>query len=110
MTLDGRSPGAEHLRWMRWAALLEGTTLVLLTLVAVPLKHWGGYPLATALMGPVHGFAFLLYLWTLFQTVGAGLLPKTMVTPMLAAAFIPFGSFVTERRLRRRQMAASVCA
>ena len=50
-----------QLRRMRAVSLLEGTTLLLLLGVAVPLKHLAGMPVATSIMGPIHGIAFVLY-------------------------------------------------
>jgi hypothetical protein len=35
------------------ASLLEGSTLLALVLVAVPLKHLAGMPQATRIMGPM---------------------------------------------------------
>ena len=88
---------------MRAVSLLEGTTLLLLVGIAVPLKHLAGLPMATSIVGSIHGFAFVLYVWMLFQTVSAGGWTKSEVARMLAAAFIPFGAFVNERTLARRQ-------
>jgi integral membrane protein len=89
------SPRAASLvpRRLRLAALLEGTTLLALIFVAVPLKHLAGQPEATTWLGPVHGGAFLFYLWTLvsvavderwslLRTLGWGI-----------AAVAPFGTF-----------------
>ena len=92
-----------QLRRMRLASIAEGCTLLVLVFIAVPLKHLGGHPLATAIMGPVHGLAFLLYVWTLIQTVSGADFSGTDVVRMVAAAFIPFGGFVNARALRRRQ-------
>jgi integral membrane protein len=92
-----------QLRRMRLASIAEGCTLLILVFVAVPLKHLGGHPIATAIMGPVHGMAFLLYVWTLIQTVSGADFSGTEVIRMAVAAFIPFGGFVNERALRRRQ-------
>ena len=93
----------DQLRRMRWVSLLEGTTLVALVFVAVPLKHFGGYPAATSLVGPVHGMAFLLYVWMLVQTISAGDWSRGEIARLLLAAFIPFGAFVNERALRRKE-------
>lgn len=92
-----------QLRRMRLASIAEGSTLLILVFVAVPLKHLGGHPIATAIMGPVHGIAFLLYVWTLIQTVSGADFSGTEVVRMVVSAFIPFGGFVNERALRRRQ-------
>jgi integral membrane protein len=92
-----------QLRRMRAVSLLEGTTLLLLLCVAVPLKHLAGLPVATAIMGPIHGIAFILYIWMLVQTLSMGGWTGTAATRMVLAAFIPFGAFVNERALARRQ-------
>jgi integral membrane protein len=92
-----------QLRRMRAVSLLEGTTLLLLVCVAVPLKHLAGFPIATAIMGPIHGIAFVLYVWMLVQTVSMGGWTKGQAAQMVLAAFIPFGAFVNERALARRQ-------
>ncbi|SNB72789.1 MULTISPECIES: DUF3817 domain-containing protein [unclassified Agrobacterium] len=99
-----------QLRRMRVVSLLEGTTLLLLVFVAVPLKHLVGYPTATRVMGPVHGIAFVLYIWMLFQTVMIGKWSRRDAARMAVAAFIPFGAFLNERLLARRQsnLSASV--
>ena len=92
-----------QLRRMRVVSVIEGSTLLVLVFVAVPLKHLGGYPIATAIMGPIHGMAFLLYVWMLIQTVSGAAFPRRDVVRMVVAAFIPFGAFLNERILRRRQ-------
>ena len=110
MTPQDRADERMRLSWMRAASLLEGSTLVLLIFVAVPLKHLAGFPMATAILGPVHGLAFLTYIWTLFQTVSAGGWPRSEAIRMLLAALIPFGAFVNERALARRQVALALPA
>jgi integral membrane protein len=92
---------------MRFASLLEGTTLLGLVFVAVPLKHLAGYPGATSVVGPIHGMAFLTYTWMLAQSVSGGEWSKRNVVCMVAAAFIPFGAFVNERVLRHREAVLS---
>lgn len=94
----------DQLRRMRWVSLLEGTTLVVLVFVAVPLKHLGGYPQATAVMGPVHGITFLLYVWMAFQTVAAGGWSAGETSRLLIVAFIPFGGLVNAGMLRRKEV------
>ena len=96
-----------QLRRMRAVSLLEGTTLLLLLGVAVPLKHLAGIPIATSIMGPIHGIAFVLYVWMLTQTVSGGGWTRTAAAQMVLAAFIPFGAFVNERALARRQASLS---
>ncbi|WP_249780003.1 DUF3817 domain-containing protein [Bradyrhizobium sp. dw_411] len=94
-----------QLRKMRLVSLVEGTTLLLIVGVAVPLKYLAGFPLATRLIGPVHGVAFVLYVWMLIQTVSMGGWSRAETARMVLAAFIPFGAFLNERALARRQSA-----
>jgi integral membrane protein len=105
MTQENMDEDLNQLCRMRAASLLEGGTLLLLVLVAVPLKHFGGYALATRIMGPVHGLAFLIYVWMLIQTVSSGGWSRGETIRLVIAAFIPFGAFVNERALARRQTA-----
>lgn len=102
---SARSRHAEcrQLRWMRGVSLLEGVTLVILVFVAVPLKHLAGYSVATATMGPIHGMAFLLYVWMLSQTATFFQWPKNEVLRLALFAFIPFGAFANERWLKRKE-------
>jgi len=95
---------------MRLVSLFEGTTLVALTGVAVPLKHLAGYPTATAVMGPIHGVAFLIYVWMVINTVSGGDWSKGEITRLLVAAFVPFGAFLNARFLKRREDALAAPA
>ncbi|MET2829302.1 DUF3817 domain-containing protein [Mesorhizobium shangrilense] len=92
-----------QLRMMRIASVFEGITLVTLLGIAVPLKHLLGFSIATAVMGPIHGVAFVFYVWTLIQTVSGGDFNKFETARMVVAALVPFGGFLNERMLARRQ-------
>jgi integral membrane protein len=102
------NPEIVQLRHMRWVSLLEGTTLVALVFVAVPLEHLGGYPLAVTWMGSIHGMAFLLYVWMLIQTISGGDWTWPEILRAGVAAIVPFGGFVNERWLRRKQAGLSL--
>jgi integral membrane protein len=99
-----------QLRRMRLVSLLEGTTLVILVFIAVPLRHLGGYRIATMIIGPVHGMAFLFYIWMLVQTISGGSVPKRHALRLIAAAFVPFGAFFNERILRKAQATLAASA
>ena len=94
-----------QLRQLTIASLLEATTLLILVFVAVPLKHVAGLPLATAIVGPIHGVAFLFYLWTVFDTVTDGGWTRGEIARLVATAFVPFGGFFNLPLLRRKQLA-----
>lgn len=95
---------------MRAVSYLEGSTLLLLLGIAVPLKHFAGCPIATAIMGPAHGLAFVVYVWMLVQTWAGGEWSRADILRMFLAALIPFGAFWNERMLARRQASLTVPA
>lgn len=92
----------EQIRRLGMVALLEASTLVLLLFVAVPLKHLAGWPVAVAVMGPVHGLAFLAFLWIAIETAAGGECSRREVARLVVMAFIPFGGFASFVFLRRK--------
>jgi len=97
-----------QLKRLHLASLVEGSTLVILVCLAVPLKHLAGYPQLTSAMGPIHGLAFLFYAWMVINTASAGLWRKGQVTRLLLLAFIPFGTFFNIGMIKRREAGPAV--
>lgn len=97
---DGSS--LRDLRLFRLVSWMEGGSLVLLICVAVPLKHLGGFAIATTVMGPLHGAAFLIYMWMLMRLLGAGIWTGRDMPRLVLSACIPFGAFANAGFLRRR--------
>ncbi|TWB24541.1 integral membrane protein [Nitrospirillum amazonense] len=96
------------IRRLRLASVVEASTLLTLLLVAVPLKHALGYAIATRVMGPVHGAAFVAYAWCVTVTVsGGGDWTRRELARLILAAFIPFGGFANAGLLRRKEAAAA---
>lgn len=93
------------LRRLRVMAVIEGSTLVGLVVLAVPLKHLFGIPIAVRIMGPVHGTAFVAYGWALTAAVSAGGWKRREIVRLAIGALIPFASFVNERWLGRKERA-----
>lgn len=100
-----RSPIAR----LRLIALLEGITLITLLFIAVPLKHIFDQPGLVTLLGPVHGIAFLIYLFALVETVSEGGFTMREVIRSLLAALVPFGPFINDRFLANQQMTQQEC-
>jgi len=84
---------------LRKIAILEGTTLILLVLIAVPLKRLLGYPEAVQIMGPIHGAAFLIYVAALSYYLTIQKLANKQWAIGLLAAFLPFGSYIFEQKV-----------
>lgn len=84
---------------LRWAALLEGSSLLALLFVAMPLKYMADIPLAVKIVGPIHGLLFLTFIGVLlFHFLKRDLsLVKTLVG--IVSSFIPFGSFIFKAKM-----------
>ncbi|SHM40689.1 DUF3817 domain-containing protein [Roseibium suaedae] len=102
---EAREPNGERspIKWLVAASLFEAVTLALLVCVAVPLKHAAGFEIATKIMGPVHGLAFLIYLWTVFNTVSDGSWKASAIARLVLSAFVPFAGFLTPRFIRHQR-------
>ncbi|HEY0685444.1 MAG TPA: DUF3817 domain-containing protein [Steroidobacter sp.] len=97
------SEAARSLRHLQLASIFEGGTLLALLAVAVPLKHLAGIPQVVSVAGPVHGLAFLVYLWVTMNVGASSNWSGREVARLLGAAFIPFGFISTLRFIQRRK-------
>lgn len=85
---------------MRRAAVLEAWTLILLFGVAMPLKYFAGVEWATSVMGPIHGLAFMVFLWFVVRSSAEGLFGWSGALRLFVGAFLPGAGFLNERWLR----------
>src|ERR1700754_5231096 len=83
----------------RIIAYIVGVGLLALVLVGMPLKYLGDNDTVVAVVGPLHGFLFMVYLLATFDlSRRAGWSFPRMVAVMLAGT-IPFLSFWFERKV-----------
>lgn len=79
---------------LRLLALAEGTSLLLLIGVAVPLKHFYGNSALVRALGPLRGLLFTLFvLNTLRVGVEYHWRFATTTRKVLLACLVPFGTF-----------------
>lgn len=84
---------------LRWAALFEGSSLLLLLFVTMPLKYFADFPLGVKIIGPIHGILFLSFItFLLLHTVKREINLMHTLTGFIAA-FIPFGTFIFKAKL-----------
>ena len=102
---DTSGDSAQALRHLRLAALIEGCTLVTLVCIAAPLKHFGGIPMVSTILGPIHGIAFVAYVWLIFSTRSQLGWNTGEMARLLIPAFIPFGTFFNIGFLNRKRAA-----
>lgn len=89
---------------LRLANLAEAVTLALLVCVAMPLKYWAGQPLAVSIVGAVHGVCFLFFVWALVRAFFMRAVGIRRSLALLVGAFVPFGGFVNDYWMQRREV------
>lgn len=92
---------SKSLSLFRLVSLIEGTSLVVLVFIAMPLKYKFGYGDILPLIGWTHGILFLLFLISLFVVSH---LQKWSVGFFLLAFFasiVPTGTYLLDLKLKK---------
>ena len=91
----------------RVAAVVTGVGLLLLVLVAMPLRYLGDEPWLSRTYSPIHGAIFMVYVVVvIWVTTRRGWSPGKALLIILAGA-VPFASFFVERRVIARELATA---
>ncbi|MEJ1241531.1 DUF3817 domain-containing protein [Chryseolinea sp. T2] len=94
------------LHTFRKVSLAEGCSLLVLLLIAMPLKYFMNIPEAVKVVGWIHGILFIAYVvmllilqlryrWSFLFLAGA-----------FVASLVPFGTFVLDRYLKEKETTA----
>jgi len=96
---------AQHLwaKRFRWISLLEGTSFLILLLIAMPLKYIFDMPLAVKYTGWAHGILFIIYIYVVFPTAHQLKWNFSRTLFALLASVLPFGPFIFDRNLKKSQ-------
>lgn len=82
-----------------WIARFEGLSLLVMFLVAMPLKYLAGHPEAVLVVGWVHGLLFIAYVGALLLAARDQGWSLGWVAVGFVASLLPAGTFVYEHRL-----------
>jgi len=88
----------------RWIGFAEGVSFLILLGIAMPLKYWLGYPLATRIVGMAHGILFILYVGLATLISIEKKWPTRVLMWAYAASVLPFGTFVFQRRFNEHHV------
>ena len=86
----------------RVMAYVVGVMLLVLVLVAVPLRYAAGIPEVSRVVSPVHGFLYIVYLVAAFDLALKSRWTAKGTVLVLLAGVVPFLSFWAERRVTAR--------
>lgn len=91
------------IRNLRWVGTAEGISFLVLLFIAMPIKYMLGIPELVKYVGWAHGILFIGYIAAVFAAIRAMQWNWFAVLVALAASLVPFGTFVLDRQLKRRQ-------
>ncbi len=83
----------------RVMAYVTGVWLILLVCIAVPLEYAFGRPFLANIVGPVHGFLYIVYLLASYDLGQRCRWSLTRMGLVMLAGTVPFVSFVAERKV-----------
>ncbi|NUU76746.1 DUF3817 domain-containing protein [Paenibacillus xylanilyticus] len=84
------------------AGIWEGISLLLLILIAMPLKYFADISSPVTIMGMIHGILFPLYFITLVHLAVVNRWKASRWFMGVVAGLLPFGTFVFESYLKKR--------
>lgn len=84
---------------LRWLAWIEGASLLVLVLIAMPLKYFADFPMAVRVVGTLHGIAFVMFGAAVADVWLSGRLPGKRALVAMLASLVPGGTFVFIRVL-----------
>ena len=93
---------------VRFAGIVDGVSLLVLLGIAMPLKYFAGMPLAVTIVGSLHGGIFVCYLLAILYAQLRLQWNAVWSLLFLLAAFVPFGNFVLNWSLKKRQSAFDI--
>ncbi len=83
-------------------AYIVGVGLLILVFIGVPLQYGAGLPQVAEIVGPIHGFLYIVYLLAALDLARRARFTLLQMIAMVAAGFLPFLAFIVERNVARR--------
>ena len=83
----------------RIIAWIVGVILLVLVLVGMPIKYIGDNDAVVGVVGPIHGFLFMVYVALTFDLARRAKWPFGRMILVMLAGTIPFFSFWAERKV-----------
>ncbi len=91
------------LKRFRMIGIIEGISYLVLLFIAMPLKYIAGIALAVKIVGMIHGLLFIGYVVLLALAMKEYGWSLKYGIKLFIASLIPFGTFFTEKELKRRE-------
>lgn len=91
----------KDIRQFLWVGKMEGYSYLLLLFVAMPLKYLANLPQPVRIMGSIHGFLFVAFIYTIVVLFSKARIGVGGSVQALILSVIPFGTFFLKRCLKQ---------
>ena len=85
---------------------IEGISFIILLFIAMPMKYSFGYPMATKVVGMLHGLLVFAFIYQIIEAKKEAGFTWTEATIYSVLSLIPFGSFYTDKLLAKKMITA----
>ena len=76
---------------------IEGFSFLTLLFIAMPLKYLAGFPIATKIVGMIHGILFIGFIMQLVASSQSVPFSKKESLLFFVMSLVPFGTFYTDK-------------
>ncbi|MEA1880612.1 MAG: DUF3817 domain-containing protein [Campylobacterota bacterium] len=91
-----------ELKKFKFINKIEGISFLILLFIAMPMKYYFGYPMATKIVGMLHGLLVFAFIYQIIEAKKeANFTWKETITYSILS-LIPFGSFYTDKELAKK--------
>ena len=101
LATPARGLGGAIVRY-RIMAYIVGTGLLILVFVGIPLQYGADIPQVDSIVGPIHGFFYMVYLLAALDLARRARFTLGQMAAMIGAGFLPFLAFIIEHRVMQR--------
>jgi len=81
---------------------IEGISFLILLFIAMPLKYSFGYPIATKIIGMIHGLLVFAFIYQVIEAKNEEGFSWKETAFYFGLSLLPFGSFYTDKLLKTK--------
>ena len=89
----------------RVMTFIVGSALIVLVFLGVPLQVWGHFDAVAKVEGTIHGYLYLLYLFTAADVARRAHWRLGRILAVVLSGFVPFLAFIVEHRVYQQMRA-----
>ena len=88
-----------ELKKFRFINKIEGVSFLILLFIAMPMKYSFAIPIATKIVGMIHGLLVFVFMYQIIEAKREANLSLKEVSLYALLSLVPFGSFYTDKLL-----------